>query len=177
MREKERGCLWRGGSAWTWREEASSMNKEQWILTMQREKQGGGPSGFQNTKKREMGGGQMTTCLHLFQCQRCSSGKSGLRTTVACRSMMLMLLSGTIFVFCWTGLGWLCRSPGNGNFSRPPTDLILPIRGLPATTWPAQPHCWLLGSPQAQGQPCTVVQTQATLLLSTTFKKENRGLF
>lgn len=38
-----------------------------------------------------------------------SSGKAGLRTAVTYRALMPALLKGTIFAFCWAGLGWVHR--------------------------------------------------------------------
>lgn len=103
---------------------------------------------------------------------------------VAHRTVMPLLLNGTVTAFCWIGLGGVCaggsESPGDAS-----AWLLLicffPDWDYPAATSPAQPHCSSHGCPQAQGQPRAVVQTKATLLLRTSFsvgtafKTESRG--
>lgn len=126
-------------------------------------------------------------CLYLFQSHwHTTVGKAGwelrlfMELWCQCSSMALFLH----FVGQgWAGCAGGSESPGDVRVCIAPADWLLPVWDYPATALPAQPHCWSHGCPQARGQPPSVVQTKAMLLLRTSFgtgtmfKTESRGMY
>jgi len=166
--KKNRECLWGRGSAWIWKEEASSLKKEQWFPIIQRagrditlkekpentgrivsnEGRGGDENSSGSGKWREEETGKRVDDWCYWHCQRESSGKGGLRTTAAHESMMTTLLSSTVFASSCIGLSWCARGSGIDSFNMPSADLLLPRlscshRAPLLVAWPRDsPELW-----------------------------------